>query len=146
VPARATYPALALLLAAAVVAGCAEGGTVGDNTTPAGPATTSGSAPPEGAATAPSATDLPTLQPPKGPPKTPTDNLPRDRIAGRITKGGSGPCYGLVTDDGKEYALHSTAGLELEEGTYVRARIATLRLKIYCGPGQHVALLEAEKV
>jgi hypothetical protein len=145
---------LALLLAAAVVAGCAEGGAVGDNTTPAGPATPSGSAPPEGRATAtpegrataPSATDLPTMRPPKGPPKTPTDNLPRDRIAGRITKGGSGPCYGLVTDDGQEYALHSTAGLELEEGTYVRARIATLRLKIYCGPGQHVALLEAEKV
>ena len=54
----------------------------------------------------------PDAAPPKAAEQSqPTDYIAGDRIGGRVTKGGSGPCYGLVTDDGKQYALHSTAGL-----------------------------------
>ena len=76
----------------------------------------------------------------------PTDYIPGDTLSGRVTKGGSGPCYGLVTDDEVQYALHSTAGITLEEGTYVLVKVAPLRLKIYCGPGAHLALLKATKL
>jgi hypothetical protein len=87
-------------------------------------------------------TALPTMRPPK-PPKTPTDLVPHDVIVGKVTRGGSGPCYGLLTVDGDEYALYSAKGIELEEGTTVRVRFEPLKLKIHCGPGRHVSLLEA---
>jgi hypothetical protein len=90
-----------------------------------------------------SSTDLPTMRPPAKPPKTPTDLVPRDVVAGRVTRGGSGPCYGLITDDDTEYALYSTAGIRLVEGTYVRIRYAALTTSVPCGPGRLVALLEA---
>ena len=86
---------------------------------------------------------IPTLRPPNPKQSMPSDYLAGDMINGRVTKGGSGPCYGLETDDGVQYALHSTTGMTLEEGTYVRVKVAPLRLKIYCGPGAHLALLEA---
>ena len=48
---------------------------------------------------------------PPEPPKTPSDLVPHDVVAGRVTRGGSGPCYGLVTEDGTEYAMHSTVDI-----------------------------------
>ena len=81
--------------------------------------------------------------PPAKPPKTPTDLVPHDIAAGRVTRGGTGPCYRLVTDDGTEYALHNTTGLELREGSYVRIRFAPLSADPRCGPGRPVALLTA---
>lgn len=140
------------VLLAAVLVGCAEqGGSV--ETPPSGEpgASSSGPAepqPPVGRESArPEPTPVvPTLEPPSRPPRKPTDPKPGDRLAGRVTKGGSGPCYGLVTDDGTQYALHSSAGITLEEGTYVRVVVEPLKLKIYCGPGQHMALLSATKV
>ena len=81
------------------------------------------------------------MKPPVKPPKTPTDLVPSDVAAGRVTRGGSGPCYGLVTDDQVEYALHSTAGVTLTEGTYVRIRFTPLNLDVDCGPGRPVTLL-----
>jgi hypothetical protein len=87
-----------------------------------------------------SSTELPTRPPAK--PKTPSDLVPSDMIAGRVTRGGSGPCYGLVTDDGIEYALYSAAGMQLGEGTFVRVRFEPLLLKIYCGPGRPVSAVE----
>ena len=66
-------------------------------------------------------------EPPAKPPKTPTDLVPHDIVAGRVTRGGSGPCYGLITDDDIEYALYSTAGLSLSEGTYVRIKFEPLK-------------------
>lgn len=118
--------AAGLLLAAAVSAGCA-----GEEPEPM----TSREPPPM------SSTDLPTMRPPLKPPKKPTDLVPRDIVAGRVTRGGSGPCYGLITDDGQEYALHSTAGVTLTEGKYVRVRFASMTAGVDCGPGRHVAML-----
>jgi hypothetical protein len=83
----------------------------------------------------------PTLRPPKTGPTLPTDRMPRDVLAGRVAKGGSGPCYAVVTDDNRRYALHSTAGLVLEEGTYIRAKVGPLTAKIDCGEGTPLALI-----
>ncbi|MEV4620954.1 hypothetical protein AB0J74_19875 [Asanoa sp. NPDC049573] len=77
----------------------------------------------------------PTLPPPKTGPSGPTDNIPGDVVGGRVVKGGSGPCYAVLTDDGRRFALHSDAGLVLEEGTYITAKVARLRVKIDCGEG-----------
>lgn len=68
---------------------------------------------------------LPSL-PPARPPRKPTDNQPTDRLAGRVTRGGTGPCYGVTTDDGREYALHGPAVGPLRTGGYVRLRIAAM--------------------
>src|SRR5690349_7245222 len=58
----------------------------------------------------PTLESVPTSRP-SGPPREPTDNdKPTGWIVGTVTAGGTGPCYGLVTDDGIKYALHSTAG------------------------------------
>ncbi|GLH94732.1 hypothetical protein [Phytohabitans aurantiacus] len=84
----------------------------------------------------------PTSSAPSKPPATPSDQRPKDIVVGRVTRGGEGPCYGMVTDDGREYALYSTAGTKLAEGNTVKIRFEPLRLKIYCGPGEHISALE----
>ena len=84
-----------------------------------------------------SSTRLPTRKPAK-PPKTPTDQVPTDLVVGRVTRGGSGPCYGVVDDDGIEYAVFSTAGVTLAEGTVVRIKYQQLKRAIDCGTGRRV--------
>ncbi|MDG4821584.1 hypothetical protein O7635_06910 [Asanoa sp. WMMD1127] len=79
--------------------------------------------------------------PPKVGPSTPSDYIPGDKIAGRVVKGGTGPCYALVTDDGRRYALWSDRGLRLDEGTYITAVVEELKVKISCGEGIHKALV-----
>ena len=93
-----------------------------------------------------SSTPPPTISPPTGPPSTPSDQQPTGWIAGRVTRGGSGPCYGLETDDGVQYAMYNADGITLETGAVVRVRVEPLRLFIYCGPGQHVHMLKVEIV
>jgi len=143
--------ALAALLVVAVpmVAACGSdstGDTVGDPG-----AGDPGSGPPSSPDADPSgtpplsSTPPPTLRPASKPPKTPSDQQP-DWIAGRVTRGGSGPCYGLETDDGTRYAMYSADGFTLDEGSVVRVRVAPLLLRIYCGPGQHVRIVELETV
>lgn len=119
-----------LALAAMVVGGCA--GQAGES----GGAAPTPSAP--GPAGRPeSSVPPPTAVPPSAPPKTPSDDRRADWIAGRITRAGGGPCYGLVTDDGKVYALYSTEKMSLKVGDTVRVQVAPLRLKISCGEGTH---------
>ena len=60
-----------------------------------------------------STTPPPTLQSPMEPPSTPSDPQPHNLVAGQVVRGGAGPCYGVVTDDGKLYAVHSTSAGEL---------------------------------
>ncbi|MCI0687156.1 MAG: hypothetical protein L0Y54_07975 [Sporichthyaceae bacterium] len=76
----------------------------------------------------------------------PSDPQPTDVVAGRIVRGGSGPCYGLETDDGTQHALYSADGLTLEEGAVVRVRIEPLLIRIYCGPGHHVKIVKVAPV
>lgn len=84
---------------------------------------------------------MPTPSPgkPSGPPKSPTDPQPTDFFVGRVVRGGSGPCYGVETDDGKVYAVYSTEAGNLAVGTTVRVYHKPLLLKIYCGEGEHVS-------
>jgi hypothetical protein len=143
--------ALLVALVTGLAAACAEteGGSgmpgVEDTPTPsaATPSVPPPSAPPSSASTRPplSSTVLPTRGPAK-PPKTPSDLVPHDVIVGRVTRGGTGPCYGLVTDDDVEYAMYSAAGPTLREGSTVRVRFEPLLLKINCGPGRHISAVE----
>ena len=133
--------ALAALLVSACVA-AQNGGTVTEPGSTSGPS--NGSAAESGSPPL-SNTTPPTLRPPSGPPKSPTDQQP-EWIAGRVTRGGSGPCYGLETDDGTQYALYNAEGITLEMGAVVRVRVEPLLVKIDCGSGQHVHMIEAETV
>ena len=73
---------------------------------------------------------------PAGIPKTPTDNIPSPGwTEGTITRGGSGPCYGLVTFDGVAYAMYSDAGTALAKGDHIRAELTPAKLRIDCGAG-----------
>ncbi|WP_346537057.1 hypothetical protein [Micromonospora sp. DPT] len=90
---------------------------------------------PAGRPTPLSATPPPTLRRPAGPPKKPTDNRPTDLIAGRITRGGDGPCYTLVDENEREYALHGPDAGELTEGSFVTLRVTPRTDTVDCGPG-----------
>ncbi|GAA4596223.1 hypothetical protein BJY16_001939 [Actinoplanes octamycinicus] len=81
------------------------------------------------------------------PPKQPTDTLPQNGwVTGMVTKGGTGPCYGLTTDEGTVYALYNTDGVKLQDGARVSVKLEPSLLKIYCGPGQLMTMLEAKPV
>ncbi|ASW53239.1 hypothetical protein CIK06_02165 [Plantactinospora sp. KBS50] len=80
------------------------------------------------------------------PPKDPTDRIPADTIGGWITRGGSGPCYGLVDDDGVEYALHGTGAGTLAVGTRVVATIGPAPADVDCGPGRPVQLRSVRRL
>ncbi|MEV6305123.1 hypothetical protein AB0M02_37320 [Actinoplanes sp. NPDC051861] len=159
----ATFRIGLVMAAGAVLAGCA--GTTGSSTaTPTDSATAASSAPvlesspsapstvptspaPTTVYTSPPASGLPTLTKPTKPPREPTDNLPSTGwVAGMVTRGGKGPCYGLVADDGTQYALYSTAGTELTKGDRVKVNLETTLLRIYCGPGKLMSMVEAQKI
>ena len=90
-----------------------------------------GAAPPAGMETA-----LPTLSQPAAPPSDPTDDIkPTEIVVGTVNRGGKGPCYGLVTDDGVQYALYEAKGRALTAGTRVTVDASPSRLRIDCGAG-----------
>lgn len=88
-----------------------------------------------------------TLRPPIGiPPKPPKPTPPTDLrdsglIAGHITRGGSGPCYGLVAEDGRAYALHGPGYGNLTEGSFVTLRIVPRPAGVDCGAGVPVSIV-----
>jgi hypothetical protein len=67
-------------------------------------------------------------------------------IAGTVTIGGAGPCYGIETDEGQQYALYGEKGTVLTRGTKVRVLGEPLTLRIYCGPGQHLRIVKVETI
>jgi hypothetical protein len=106
---------------------------------PAPPSTSPPDVPPPGVESS-----VPTGAPPSKPagiPKTPTDIIRSPGwTEGTITRGGSGPCYGLVTFDGVEYAMYSDAGTTLAKGDHIRARLTPAKLRISCGDGTPVEM------
>ncbi|MEU4402208.1 hypothetical protein [Micromonospora orduensis] len=76
-------------------------------------------------------------KPPK--PTDPTDKRASDLVSGHITRGGSGPCYGLVSEDGIEYAVHGTGSLT--EGSFVTLRVISRSSEVDCGPGVRVSIV-----
>jgi hypothetical protein len=134
---RTGRPPLVIVIAmcAAVLAGCAGGGDPGPDPTAA----------PGRASTAPAGPSGPVVpRPPRpgGPPKTPSDLVPTDRFAGRVVRGGDGPCYGVATDEGETYALYSRTAYTLRVGDTVLVTFEPLRLKIDCGDGRPVSVVE----
>ncbi|MBM0278939.1 hypothetical protein [Micromonospora tarensis] len=89
---------------------------------------------------------LPTLGPPTGPPRRPTDAHRANALAGRITRGGDGPCYGLLTDDGREYALHGAGKGTFTVGTTVRVTIGPADPAVDCGPGTPATIVDISPV
>ncbi|MFI7604796.1 hypothetical protein ACIBTV_06710 [Micromonospora sp. NPDC049366] len=89
---------------------------------------------------------LPTLRPPTGPPDKPSDLRRSDLLAGRISRGGSGPCYGLTTDDGTEYALHGENMGTWPTGSWVRVTVGPAGGAADCGPGIRKSLLTITRV
>jgi hypothetical protein len=85
---------------------------------------------------------LPTLSAPAAPPSEPTDDTKATTIiVGTVNRGGSGPCYGLVTDDGVQYALYEAKGRALTTGTRISVDAVPSRLRIDCGPGTLVEVM-----
>lgn len=82
-----------------------------------------------------SPTDPPLIGTPTAPPRHPTELRKANVLAGRLSQGGSGPCYTLVTDDGREYALHGVDKGTFATGTWVRVTTATATAEVDCGPG-----------
>ena len=125
------------LAAAAVIAAVTTMSACGDTASdsasdPKDPAGSSTSSTPM------STTPPPTQQSPMEPPSTPSDPQPHDLIAGQVVRGGAGPCYGVVTDDGRLYAVHSTSAGELAVGTTVLVKLAPTVTDVDCGPGEPV--------
>ncbi|MEV6348002.1 hypothetical protein [Actinoplanes sp. NPDC051851] len=119
----------------AFLAACATGLEPSSATTPSS----------QGSPSSPS--PIPTISLTEKPPREPTDNLPDTGwVAGMVTRGGSGPCYGLTADDGTRYALYSATGTELAKGDRVKVKLETTRLKIYCGPGSLMAMTASEPI
>ena len=104
------------------------------------------------------APDTPSAAPPAAPPSSAApaadparppqgaNDKPADPawVVGTVTTGGTGPCYSLTTDDGKQYALHSTRGTSLVQGSRMRIRTERARVRISCGPGTLVEMTAAE--
>jgi hypothetical protein len=79
---------------------------------------------------------LPTLSPAAAPPSEPTDDIkPTEVVVGTVNRGGTGPCYGLITDDGVQYALYEAKGRALKTGIRVTVDASPSRLRIDCGTG-----------
>jgi hypothetical protein len=133
---------LALAATLTVLAGCAA---TGSDPAPAPAAGSSAAAPAPGspAAVPPrgeeSATAVPTPTEPSTPPSSPTDEIkPAEVIVGTVNRGGPGPCYGLITDDGVQYALYEDKGRTLTKGVRVTVDASPARLRIDCGSGTAV--------
>jgi hypothetical protein len=85
---------------------------------------------------------LPTSSRPTAPPSEPTDDIKAtELIVGTINRGGSGPCYGLITDDGVQYALYEAKGRALTIGIRIKADVSPSLMDIACGAG---TLVEVE--
>ena len=54
--------------------------------------------------------------------------------------------FRLVTDEGIEYAMHSTEPRTLTKGSRILVRVVPSRLRIDCGPGKQVQLQALEPI
>ncbi|WP_146605848.1 hypothetical protein [Micromonospora craterilacus] len=88
----------------------------------------------------------PLIGTPTAPPSQPTELRKTNVLAGRLSRGGSGPCYTLVTDDGREYALHGTGLGTFVTGTWVRVTTGPPVAGVDCGPGIPASILKISPV
>jgi hypothetical protein len=138
-----------LVTAATMVTGCGAGPE--RTAAPAGPYPTEVSPTPANPVSprdSPAPTDpaaLPTWTRATAPPDGPTDAIKKtDIVVGTVTRGGSGPCYGVQTDEGTQYALYSAKGESMVRGTRVKVRTKPSRLRIDCGAGRFFEMTALE--
>jgi hypothetical protein len=146
---RSLYGMFVLVTTATMVTGCGAGpertaDAAGPYASKVSQSPTDPVPPPDGPSpTNPAA--LPTLTRATAPPDGPTDAIKKtDIVVGTVTRGGSGPCYGVQTDDGVQYALYSAKGESLVRGTRVKVRTKPTRLRIDCGAGTFVEMTALE--
>ncbi|MBX7269462.1 hypothetical protein KIF24_27920 [Micromonospora sp. Llam7] len=159
--ARAPAACLAALLA---LTGCADrnGGSVTPEPSPPGapdgrpadtadtgrgPADTAAGQPPVGRTGGTlSPTEPPLIGIPTAPPSRPTELRKTNVLAGRLSHGGSGPCYTLVTDDGREHALYGVGKGTFATGAWVRVTTAPAVPDVDCGSGIPASILKISLV
>ena len=147
-----TRTATATVLILTGLTACSAGSPVAQGTsvpvTPSNSVATSPSGAPSPSPSGPynSVPTGPAPSKPAGIPKTPTDDIPSPGwIEGTVTRGGTGPCYGLVTFDGVAYAMHSIKGIKLVKGEHIRAELTPAKLRIDCGEGITVSLGDLQR-
>lgn len=123
---------LVVAVVAALVGGCgAQDVPQGSSPSPAAPSAAVGSIPVAPLTTAP--------------PNGPTDQIKKTAwVVGTVTRDSSGPCYGLETDEGTQYALYAADATKLVKGQRMRIKTAPKRNKMYCGPGTPAEMISAE--
>ncbi|GAB2613511.1 hypothetical protein Aab01nite_69740 [Paractinoplanes abujensis] len=115
---------------ASVAPGAAQpaDGTTGGNPTPAGQPADSEASP---------------LPPPSRPAGVAAPDLSALRvgsITATVTKGGSGPCYGLTSEDGVAWSVYSKKPVPIAKGDRVQARITPGKTPVDCGSGKPATL------
>ncbi len=139
---RRSKVAMLGLAAAGLLVACApasdqDGGTATPSPTSSTPGATS---------TPISPTDLPTTQAPTAPPTTPTDALPTDLVAGRVSALADG-CLEVTTEDGEVWSLTTAVDVDLVVGDVVRAKVEPLgEADAPCGDGIAAAATSVELV
>ena len=138
-----------LVTTATVLAGCGAGPErTADAAAPYPSSVSQTSTDPVPPRDSPAPTDpaaLPTVTRATAPPDGPTDAIKKtDIVVGIVTRGGSGPCYGLQTDDGTQYALYSRNALPLTRGSYAKVRTKPATVRIFCGPGRFLEITALE--
>lgn len=151
-----TGTAVVLPIAVLLAGGCSRDKEAGDPPpAAAAPATTaagSSAAPPADAP--PGATAAPkapagtgkapqrgaiTATAPGGPPgreSLPINDLRPSWVVGVVTRGGSGPCYGLKGEDGVDYAVYSATSHKLNKGQRIRTKLTPGATPKSCGDGK----------
>jgi hypothetical protein len=94
----------------------------------------------------PTANPAPATSPsrPGGRPAPPVLEVAPPWIQGKVSRGGSGPCYGFVTTDGVTYAVYSTTNFKLTNGQRIRARLTPGRTPVSCGAGKPARLVHLQ--
>jgi hypothetical protein len=80
---------------------------------------------------------------PGGPPgreSLPLNDLRPSWVVGTITRGGSGPCYGLKGEDGVDYAVYSATSHKLNKGQRIRTKLIPGSTPKSCGTGRPVTM------
>ncbi|GID30108.1 hypothetical protein [Paractinoplanes brasiliensis] len=141
----------ALVLVLLLVSGCSD-----DEPAAANGIVLPGSAPSaEPGATPPGAADNPVpagqpadseaspLPPPSRPAAIASPDLSALRvgsITATVTKGGGGPCYGLLSEDGVAWSVYSKKSVPIAKGDHVQARITPGKTPVDCGSGRPATL------
>ncbi|MDY7085197.1 MAG: hypothetical protein SYR96_08845 [Actinomycetota bacterium] len=142
----------ALVLALLLVSGCSddEPAAANDIVLPgSAPSAEPGATPSPGVADNPVPAGQPAdseaspLPPPSRPAAIASPDLSALRVGSinaTVTKGGGGPCYGLLSEDGVAWSVYSKKSVPIAKGDHVQARITPGKTPMDCGSGRPATL------